>query len=94
MANWKPVTYEQFVDDLCTASMTFDEPDKLTIQAECLDDGRMRLVVQAAVCTRAPGERGVEDEGREQGPYLMLLHQPEGGKTHAFIRTTVELCMG
>jgi len=89
VANWRPITPERFLEELCTAFMTADEPETITLTIDpTLPDGRSRIVVGAACDGR--GTRP-EDRTMEIHPYLMILHQPEGGKTHAFVRTDLEL---
>jgi hypothetical protein len=85
VANWKPITPPTLAEEIGAATLTFDEPSELKLTVETLDDGRVRAVVWARVKT------GVDAD--EPAPYLMLLHDPETGKTVSFKRTNVELAL-
>lgn len=88
LTRWKPITNEQYVDELGSCFLTMDEPQSVITEFELLPDGRYRLTTKASVLEKdADGAPEVRLE-----PYLSLLFSPESAhKNLCFIRTDVEL---
>lgn len=85
IANWRPITPAKYTEELCAAALVAGEPETLPTQVESLSDGRIRLVTLCEV--------KVSTDQSADEPYLMMIHDPEGGSVVCFRRWNRELAL-
>jgi len=90
LARWAPLSAENFIAQLTQTAYTAVEPESLSCAPfELLPDGRLRIIFNAEVYTQMATDQTPPTSENE--PYLMLLHNPETGKTHHFVRSDAHL---
>lgn len=97
LARWKPITFEQFANELLAASIHIGDLVDVPLKAEGVDETRSRLVAYADVRLRVGADYSAPPSHE---PYLMVMGNPlaeadrngnTGIKTVCFIRTDVDL---